>query len=86
MFDPSDKEANIRDIRTPSINPSAWNSQTWAAHMLFEINYKAVARQVDLEVWAYHLTELSSQLRKPVYLSSFGNMGTMIYAEVVFIG
>lgn len=55
MFDPSDKEENIGDRRTPSINPSAWNSQAWAAHMLFEMNCKAVARQVDLEVWAYHL-------------------------------
>lgn len=55
MFDPSDKEENVGDTRTLSRKPSTWHSQTWAAHMLFEMNCKAVARQVDLEVWAYHL-------------------------------
>lgn len=55
MFDPSDKEENVGDIRIPSVNPSTWHSQTRAAHVLFEMNCKAVARQVVLEVWAYHL-------------------------------
>lgn len=50
MLDPSDREENAGGTRTPSINATSWQSQPWAAPVLFGVKYKVAEGQVDLEI------------------------------------
>lgn len=85
MCDLSGKEEHAGGTRTPSINPTSWQSALGSSNATWREIQGSGQTGTSGSV-GVSLTALSSQVRGPIYLSFFWQYGGSDMCRAVFIG